>query len=310
MYCPNCGKDIADEAVVCVGCGRPVTPVGQLSSPGANLAAGAKNVHDTAQSFLVIGILNIIAGAISIGAGWVIGIFAVIVGIIELVNAYKFWPTPPRSTSNPTYLPVLEMIAVVSGSLWSIFAGISNRKRLAAPETKAYFAALQSGQPVVLETVGAAAAPGVVSSAPVAASQTKQCPSCGNTIPLQAKICQFCRQEFADEEIQQAVKAMELNLAQNQAVAAQKSLIRRCKTLRVIGAILAGLGVLVLLISIFAQVISTAPQDNVGGFIGALFICPIPLNLAGGGFFAWGIKTLNQGSKQTLPQPVVDPPIA
>jgi TM2 domain-containing membrane protein YozV len=26
MHCPACGKDIADDAVVCVGCGRAVVP--------------------------------------------------------------------------------------------------------------------------------------------------------------------------------------------------------------------------------------------------------------------------------------------
>lgn len=34
MYCPNCGKQIDDRAVVCVGCGVPVTPMAsQLKSP-------------------------------------------------------------------------------------------------------------------------------------------------------------------------------------------------------------------------------------------------------------------------------------
>ena len=27
MFCKYCGKEIADEAVVCIGCGRPVQPL-------------------------------------------------------------------------------------------------------------------------------------------------------------------------------------------------------------------------------------------------------------------------------------------
>lgn len=29
MYCPHCGKEIADDAVVCVGCGREIKAIGK-----------------------------------------------------------------------------------------------------------------------------------------------------------------------------------------------------------------------------------------------------------------------------------------
>jgi len=41
MYCPNCGKEIADEAVVCIGCGRPVQPLRQpISQPVSGPVTG------------------------------------------------------------------------------------------------------------------------------------------------------------------------------------------------------------------------------------------------------------------------------
>ena len=34
MYCPHCGKEVADDAVVCVGCGRSLQGGGTKVGPG------------------------------------------------------------------------------------------------------------------------------------------------------------------------------------------------------------------------------------------------------------------------------------
>ena len=304
MYCPNCGKDIADDAVVCVGCGRPVTPLKQVANVVQSIGAGAKAVHDTARTFLFIGILNIIGGIISTAVGWFIGLFAVVVGIIDLVNAYQYWPTPPRKTSNPTYLPILEMIAPIGGPLWSLFAGIVNRKRLNSPEVKAYFLALQSGQPVVMagstNTAGA-----VTAGIPLVANQ-KKCPSCGNFIPLEAKICQYCRQSFSDEEIESTKKQLEAELAQKRAEAAETSRLKRGKSLRVAGGIIAGVGILVLIVFLLANFTTpTTSADSSQGFVPAIFLCPTPLILLGGGLFAWGTYSLRKlKEEKSGPKPI------
>jgi predicted RNA-binding Zn-ribbon protein involved in translation (DUF1610 family) len=124
---------------------------------------------------------------------------------------------------------------------------------------------------------------------------TKKCPNCGNTIPLEARLCQYCRQSFSDEGIASAKKRLEADLAQKQAEALATRLIKRGKTLRVWGAILAAIGVLVLAVFIAVQ---TAPAsttaDNPEGFIGAIILCPTPLILAGGALFTWGFITLRK----------------
>ncbi|HVM70907.1 MAG TPA: zinc-ribbon domain-containing protein [Anaerolineales bacterium] len=293
MYCPNCGKEIADEAVVCVGCGRPVTPlkVAGIGLPGTvgGAGAGAKALHDTARSFLFDGILSIILGIVSTSVGWFFGIFTVIAGIIELVHAYQYWPTPPRKKTNATFVPVLEIIAAIGGSLWSVFIGAANLKRLRSADVKAYFQALQSGQPMDLTSVPA----GVSSMSSPAAAGVKKCPSCGNSIPLEAKICQFCRHDFSDEDIQAARKQYEVNLAQSQAAAALASKTKRGKSLRVIGGIIAGLGVLVLLLFILVTVTSPKSSDTTGMLDASLF-CPLPLILLGAGLYYWGYATLRK----------------
>jgi hypothetical protein len=47
MYCPSCGKEIVNEAVVCVGCGRPVKP----------LSSGSEKWGPGVMTALVIGTL-------------------------------------------------------------------------------------------------------------------------------------------------------------------------------------------------------------------------------------------------------------
>jgi hypothetical protein len=303
MYCPNCGKEIADEAVVCIGCGRPVTPLKQATTPVQNVAgAGAKAVHTIAVRFLVGGILNILAGIIATAIGWFLGILAIIVGIIELVNAYQYWPIPPRKTSNPTFLPILEMIAALGGTFWSFFLGLGNRGILNSPGVKNYFLALQSGKPVVEESSSNIAG-AVTTGMPVVTNQ-KKCLSCGNSIPLEAKICQYCRQSFSEEEIETAKKQIEDDLAQKKAKTLEIGRLKRGKALRVVGTIVAAIGMLILLLFVVVMFSPTTSADSSQGLIPAIFLCPTPLILLGGGLFAWGtysLRKLKEEKNKTAP---------
>ena len=67
MFCRHCGKEIADEAVVCIGCGRPVQPV-KVTPPPVPMLGDDKWSSGT-MTGLVIGsvfipLLGIILGVI------------------------------------------------------------------------------------------------------------------------------------------------------------------------------------------------------------------------------------------------------
>jgi hypothetical protein len=297
MYCPFCGKDIADEAVVCLGCGRPVTPLKQVSNPGSNLlSGGAKAVHDTAVAFLVCGIINIVAGIIVTSIGWFFGIFSVIVGIIELVNSNKYWPTPPKSNSNPIFITSLEMLAAFSGSFWSFIIGLGNRNRLNSPAVKQYFLELQSGQPLdptnLQYTSTSAAAPsGSISSESFAFTMRKKCPSCANLIPLEAKICQFCKQAFSDEEIQSAKMQYNAEVAQKAAEDQQKRKLGTANNQKVFGVISAVLGVLGAAFFLLVMFAPTTAADSRSAFLYLILFCPVPMVVLGGVLFYLGRRS-------------------
>ena len=297
MFCPYCGKDIADEAVVCIGCGRPVTPLKQVSSPGPNsLAVGAKAVHDTARAFLVCGIINIIAGIIATAIGWVFGIFSVIVGIIELVNANKYWSIPPKSNSNPVFISTLEMLAAFSGSFWSFIIGLGNRNKLTSPAVKEYFLALQSGQPLDLASPQYISTPSAISSGTVPGSVPfrgqKKCPSCANSIPLEARICQFCKQAFSDEDILNAKTQYDAEVAKKAAEDQLKGKLSSAKTQKTLGVISAVLGVLVAAFFLLVMFAPTTAADTRSSFIYVILCCPVPMVALGGGLFYLGWRSL------------------
>ncbi|TYC03115.1 MAG: TM2 domain-containing protein [Kosmotoga sp.] len=101
MYCPHCGKQIPDNADVCVHCGRFVKDYGRSyhdqqirkSFPGqkSKIAAGLLGiflggigVHRFYLGFTGIGIAQIIVTAITLGIG---SIWGFIEGILILTGA-------------------------------------------------------------------------------------------------------------------------------------------------------------------------------------------------------------------------------
>jgi hypothetical protein len=146
MFCPHCGKEVFNDAVVCIGCGRALPkPV------PTNLETGAQKLRQVARTYLIIGILNLIVGIFVTALGWFLGIFSIALGIWELINANLLWSTPPKINHNRTYIATLEIINVICGPLWSLLAGISNLKRLRSPEVEAYFASLEGQAPQELQ---------------------------------------------------------------------------------------------------------------------------------------------------------------
>lgn len=67
MFCRYCGKEIYDEAVVCIGCGRAVSPTIKTKS---DVFTSAEKWNDVVMTGLLIGtifipILGLIIGALN-----------------------------------------------------------------------------------------------------------------------------------------------------------------------------------------------------------------------------------------------------
>lgn len=87
-YCTHCGKELLDEAVICVGCGCTVgeqntQTVNNMSFDGATLLNTlSQRLNTNGIIWLVIGILQILGG---IFINW----FLLIVGVLNVISSVR-----------------------------------------------------------------------------------------------------------------------------------------------------------------------------------------------------------------------------
>ena len=87
-YCTHCGKELLDEAVICIGCGCAVggqnaqTAKGQQADGTILMNTLSQRVNTNAIIWLVIGILQIIGG---IFINW----FLLIVGVLNIISSVQ-----------------------------------------------------------------------------------------------------------------------------------------------------------------------------------------------------------------------------
>lgn len=83
-YCTHCGKEIMDEAVICVNCGCPVAGAAAATRTNTDnlLTKLSERVKINGIIWVVIAVLQIIAG---ITGAW----FVLIVGVLNIVSAIK-----------------------------------------------------------------------------------------------------------------------------------------------------------------------------------------------------------------------------
>ena len=98
---------------------------------------------------LVDGILNILYG-IGLTLGLVLGmvticcvplgIYPIVLGILEIIHATKLLPTPMRVNRPAQWLAVMQIVNVVSGDIISLVVGILSLVFFSDPEVTAYYA--------------------------------------------------------------------------------------------------------------------------------------------------------------------------
>lgn len=125
-YCTHCGKELFDEAVICVGCGcavndQNIMAVKNLSSAGtALLNTLSQRVNTNGIIWLVIGILQILGGLF---INW----FLLIVGALNVISSIQDMQYSKTLQEDPTgiverYEPLAGPIITLVYNL--IFGGI------------------------------------------------------------------------------------------------------------------------------------------------------------------------------------------
>jgi uncharacterized membrane protein YvbJ len=100
MFCSNCGKEIDDKAVVCVGCGVPITPKNAKPKMSGRMIAVAVLLSFT--------VLSNIGQAMQYGisVGYVLGSLAPI--IVSLILMYLEYSKPTTTTTATQTFKVSE----------------------------------------------------------------------------------------------------------------------------------------------------------------------------------------------------------
>ena len=151
-YCMHCGKELMDEAVICVGCGCAVGGQGQpaysvTSDSNMLLNTLAQRLNTNGIIWLVIGILQVIGGLF---VNW----YLLIVGVLNIISSVQDMKYSKTVLENPTGIvakfepitgPVITLIynlliGGVIGVVGSIYYFVAIRNYVM--ENKLFFASL------------------------------------------------------------------------------------------------------------------------------------------------------------------------
>ncbi len=82
-YCTHCGKEILDEAVICVGCGCSVGGQNNQTADGTTL------LNTLSQRLNINGIIWLVIGILQILGGIFINWFLLIVGVLNIISSVQ-----------------------------------------------------------------------------------------------------------------------------------------------------------------------------------------------------------------------------
>lgn len=94
-FCTHCGKELFDEAVICPGCGCPTGRAFTQTKRTDLVQKLSEKVKINAIIWLVIGILQVLAG---IFGGW----FILIVGVLNIIYSVQDMDYSKALPENPT----------------------------------------------------------------------------------------------------------------------------------------------------------------------------------------------------------------
>lgn len=94
-FCTHCGKELFDEAVICPGCGCSVSTAPVQTKRTDLISKLAEKVKTNAIIWMVIGILQVLAGVLG---QW----FVLIVGVLNIVSSVQDMNYSKTLPENPT----------------------------------------------------------------------------------------------------------------------------------------------------------------------------------------------------------------
>lgn len=154
-YCTYCGKELLDEAVICVGCGCPVN-VGIRQQEEKHTAGSVNMINTLSQRLNINGIIWLVIGVLQIIGGIFINWIMIVVGVLNIISAVndmnyskrlKISPSGIVAKFEPIVGPVITLIynlviGGVIGVAGSVYYFIAIRNFVM--ENKAFFADLDA----------------------------------------------------------------------------------------------------------------------------------------------------------------------
>lgn len=149
-YCTHCGKELLDEAVVCVGCGCSVGEQNNQTVDETTL------LNTLSQRLNINGIIWLVIGILQILGGIFINWFLLIVGVLNIISSIQDMQYSKTLLENPTGIvakfepltgPIITLvynlvIGGVIGVVGSIYYFLAIRNYVM--ENKQYFASLDT----------------------------------------------------------------------------------------------------------------------------------------------------------------------
>ena len=125
-YCTHCGKELFDEAVICVGCGCAVNDQNIMAARNMS-SAGTALLNTLSQRVNTNGIIWLVIGILQILGGLFINWFLLIVGALNVISSIQDMQYSKTLQEDPTgiverYEPLAGPIITLVYNL--IFGGI------------------------------------------------------------------------------------------------------------------------------------------------------------------------------------------